>query len=50
MKLSTLKKSAQQSTHYRGHRMTWGAPHGETGRQSLNGQCRDCQAYGYRRL
>ncbi len=46
MRLSTLRKSAQQSTKWRGHRMTWGSPYGRAGGpKSQNGQCRDCGAY-----
>lgn len=46
MKLSTLKKQAQQSTRYRGHRMRWGMPYGRAdGPKSQNGECRDCGAH-----
>ena len=47
MKISTLKKSAQSSTKYRGHRMKWGDVFGNATTQAfgLNGKCRDCGSY-----
>ncbi len=47
MKLSTLKKQAQQTTKRRGHKMTWGQPYGNATTQvfSQNGECRICHAH-----
>ena len=47
MKLSTLKKKAQQATKYRGHRMQWGDAFGNatTLRFGQHGTCRDCGAH-----
>lgn len=48
MKLSTLRKQAQQSTRARGHRMTWGQPYGPAGGpKSQHGCCRHCRAYAW---
>lgn len=44
MKLSTLKKKAQQATAWRGHRMKWGPVYGTPTTQSQNAECRDCAA------
>lgn len=40
MKLSTLKKSAQQATRHRGHSMAWQLPFG----RSQEARCRYCGA------
>lgn len=46
MKLSTLKRMAQQTTKARGHRMSWGQVFGRAaGPYSQNGECRDCGAH-----
>jgi hypothetical protein len=39
MKLSTLKRQAQSSTRFRGHRMSW-----LTGTDEAVGRCRRCDA------
>ena len=45
MKLSTLKRRAQQSTRLRGHRMRWNEPFGRAnGPKSQFGFCRVCNA------
>ena len=41
MKLSTLKKSAQQSTRYHGHSMAWQLPNG----RCQEARCRYCGAW-----
>jgi len=47
MKLSTLKKRAQQATAWRGHSMRWGEPFGNATKQAFgqHGYCRHCKAY-----
>ena len=43
MKLSTLKKQAQKSTAFRGHRMRWGQEFvGTNGSKSQIGICKCC--------
>ncbi len=43
MKLSTLRKSAQRATSWRGHGMKWAAPFGRAGGPlSQFGTCKRC--------
>jgi hypothetical protein len=44
MKISTLKKCAQRSTSFRGHKMIWNPKFNHNAGLGQIGVCRNCQA------